>query len=274
MQTEVCAINDCARLSIGRLAARLLLVSLLASSVLLPSLALAGCGGKADDTQSESTAAEEEGQVVAPPPIAGETLNLGNISFQSYWTGETVTKACNWRVLAVTDGQALIISEKVIELRPFHREETDVYWENSFIRGWLNGNFYEGLPAELKARVQDTQVSNSYVNPDDPTATAHATTTDKVFLLSVDEAEQYFANDELRSARLDLGSAPINEFRRINGVDELFISDGDGWGWWLRSSGASGTEAATVGSGGHVNTYGYTAFYADCGIRPAMWISY
>jgi len=48
----------------------------------------------------------------------------------------------DWRVLAVENGKALLITQDVIELRSYHNEKVDVTWETCELRAYLNGAFY------------------------------------------------------------------------------------------------------------------------------------
>ncbi len=70
-------------------------------------------------------------------------------------------------------------------------------------------------------------------------------TTDKIFLLSIDEAKKYFENDEARA----IGSC-----------------------WWLRSPGYSSSRAAEVLSYGHVIQGGIFVINL-LSVRPALWVN-
>ena len=81
-------------------------------------------------------------------------------------------------------------------------------------------------------------------------------TEDKIFLLSISEAEQYF---DLPQARQCEATAFV-------------LSQGSNTAWWLRSPGGSGDDAARVGSGGYINSYGRRVNDYG-GVRPALWIN-
>ncbi|MCL2087565.1 MAG: DUF6273 domain-containing protein [Oscillospiraceae bacterium] len=158
----------------------------------------------------------------------------------------------NWRVLDIQNGKALIISEDVIEYRPYHNEYIDVTWENSDLRAYLNGEFYNSFSEPDKARVPETTVINND-NPEYDTP-GDNDTTDKVFLLGIDEANIYFANESSRIC-LDTNGEPA-------------------W-WWLRSPGDGSYTAAYVRHGGLVNDYGHIVYSGngDGGVRPALWLN-
>ena len=46
----------------------------------------------------------------------------------------------DWFVLTTRNNRKLILTEKVIEKRPYHSRECDVTWETSDIRKYLNGD--------------------------------------------------------------------------------------------------------------------------------------
>jgi hypothetical protein len=110
-------------------------------------------------------------------------------------------------------------------------------------------------------------------------------TTDKIFLLSIVEAKQYFANDTARLA--DATRYAVKQGVYVRGTDTVSTSGGiysdDGTCinvhhyklWWLRSPGRSSYSAAHVRYNGTVSTYGYYVGYdAYLGVRPALWLDY
>ena len=54
----------------------------------------------------------------------------------------------SWRVLDIRDNTALIISEYVIEQRPYHDTYIATMWEGCALRKYLNGEFYNGFSAD------------------------------------------------------------------------------------------------------------------------------
>jgi hypothetical protein len=144
----------------------------------------------------------------------------------------------------------LIISEKVLEERAYHRTETEITWENSDIRAFLNGEFLERFSADDRARIMHTNVVNSN-NPEHETDGGNDTT-DRVFLLSIEEVESHFTDDNSRNA-LD--------------------NNGNAWWWWLRSPGSSSSDAARVLTGGGVTAGGGNVNNSIGGVRPAMWLN-
>jgi len=158
----------------------------------------------------------------------------------------------DWLVLEKQGGKALILSEYVLETRPYHSEYTDITWEKCSLREYLNGEFYDKFNDEDKARIAETRV----INDDNP---AYGTdggndTNDKVFLLSFDEMQKYFIDDYSRMA---------------------FNPDGTyaDW-WWLRTPGFKSDCAAAVQEGSlFLNGVAVYDVNNGVGVRPAMWIT-
>ena len=87
-------------------------------------------------------------------------------------------------------------------------------------------------------------------------------TKDKVFLLSIAEAEKYFDSDSDRQA----------EPTAYTVAQGAYVDNGNCW-WWLRSPGHDRDNAADVDYDGDVSNYGSSVNYGNNAIRPALWIN-
>ena len=103
----------------------------------------------------------------------------------------------DWRVLDVQDDRALIITEKIIDIRAYHNELTDITWADCDLREYLNGEFYNNFNANDKARI--IQVTNSNHYNYWYRLEGGLDTDDHIFLLSLDEVI-----NKLHSYGLDL----------------------------------------------------------------------
>jgi len=176
----------------------------------------------------------------------------------------------SWRILDKQDDMMLIITEGVIEERPYNENNEEygiITWENSSIRKYLNSEFLLKFSEEEQNQILLIQVDN----PDNvwfETAGGNRTW-DKVFLLSLEEADRYFGN----------GDDYLNIVKRP-GFNSLLPSTNDAdrvaaygtWNWMLRSPGAQGWFVAYIGHGGLVSVAGDVASNRSRGIRPALWI--
>lgn len=152
-----------------------------------------------------------------------------------------------WKVLDVKYNRALIISrdilrEKIFDKKPVDNSDYVPLWETSIIRKWLNEEFLNGFfTEEEKKRILVTSNNNNNVEKYDKSIVEAHITTDKVFLLSEEEANTYFLSDEERICE----KCP----------------------WFLRNTTAY--SAKDVNYTGEINSQPQEMYG---GIRPAMWI--
>ena len=202
----------------------------------------------------------------------GVVVNLGQVTFNDS-AGNQFSEDVGWQVLAIEEGQALVISEKILDLRPYNSKEEELSaWENSEIRGWLNGDFFNGLPDFVRDNAQKTRIENT-ANPEFGSS-GGGTTEDIVFLLSIEEALSYFQTDEERQVTIDVDDPSfarvIDAYSEESSEVESFVQKYNTWPWWVRSSGVYSGTAFVVDFDGVV----YMRFSTfEAGIRPALWIS-
>ena len=162
-----------------------------------------------------------------------------------------------WIVLEEKDDSVLLISRYALETKPFHEEWTDVSWEECSLRAWLNDTFFrDAFSAEEQARILTVNGDN-------------------VFLLSVDEAEQYFSADRDRiviatEAAIRNGAFVVDEINTyVFGTEEQPLPLNACW-WWLRSNGETPDSAARVDADGYVFTFGQRVSEEECCVRPCI----
>lgn len=181
---------------------------------------------------------------------ADENLTAVREKYGAYGVGNVVTfgewngKGLEWGILAQEGSRRLMISHEAVGRMPFNNEFDITYWETSSLRAWLNGEFLStAFDDAERARIFETQVKN-----DDNAmyrVEAGKDTVDRVFLLSIDEAEQY---------------------RHVNKA--WFMGDSS---FWLRSPGCSRIDAAHITMGGGVDEMG-TNIDKKAEVRPVIWI--
>ena len=171
---------------------------------------------------------------------AGDTLTLGRDRF-----GESV----EWTVLAAEDGRALVISRDILCYAPYNDTYSPVTWESCSLRAWLNGPFLSSFFTEDEASIIMETTTKASSNPKSGTDGGEDTT-DRVFLLSMEECEEYFPTEAERKALYN------------GGADT----------WTLRTPGRSSYTAAEVRYDGFINTSGSYVDFMNA-VRPAMWIN-
>ena len=142
-------------------------------------------------------------------------------------------------------------------------EYVDITWEECTLRSWLNEDFYQSAFSEEEQEwIALTQV----INEDNPKYNTEGgnDTEDKVFLLSIAEANEYFADDEDRKVY-------ATQYAKDNGA-YVSVNTSASW-WWLRSPGGDSGSAANVLDIGRVYAGGDYVYFADYVVRPALWIT-
>ena len=174
-----------------------------------------------------------------------------------------------WLVLAKENNRVLVISDKALDCRAYQANSVSyVTWEKCSLRKWLNNDFINSaFSDDEKVKIPTVTVSADK-NPEYDTYPGNATK-DRVFLLSIVEAEKYFTSDEARKC------VPT-EYAISNGAytSDSYTKGGKAtcW-WWLRSPGFNLYNAADVEVGGDVSEDGGSAYSSADAVRPAMWIT-
>ena len=172
----------------------------------------------------------------------------------------------DWRILAIEDDRILVISEYGLDAKHYHESIKSVTWESCSQRKWLNEDFLRTAftPEEQNAIL--TVTTENEDNPDSQTE-GGSNTRDRVFLLSLSEADRYFGSNESRQCR----PTAYAETR------ELYVSTlapfAGNCSWWLRSPGKEQIYAAYVSSTGAAENDGAMAGSSNYAVRPALWIS-
>ncbi|MBO4365594.1 MAG: zinc ribbon domain-containing protein [Eggerthellaceae bacterium] len=170
-----------------------------------------------------------------------------------------------WKVLKKEDGKVLLISEKCLDSKPYNEKWTSVTWETCSIRAWLNSEFFfEAFSETERASIVATKVKPA--NNADYKISGGNETTDKIFLLSITEAEELLDKESGPCP----SAAQATDYAKEQGV--YVAPNGNAW-WRLRSPGIDQRGAAYVGPGGLVVPSGMDVDYGAHGIRPAMWIA-
>jgi len=184
--------------------------------------------------------------------------------FGSYPQNNGNTKEpIEWLFLDIkaNEGEALLISRYGLDCKPYNRKQKDVTWENCDLRKWLNNDF---LKAAFTEEEQERILLSEAQNNDNPdySAIGGNTTRDRIFCLSIEEAEQYFSEEEERLCQ----ATTLAKSHGHGMYHEHYCS------WWLRSHGIGQDHAAEVWNGGMVCKYGYYVHGIFNAVRPAMWI--
>lgn len=171
-------------------------------------------------------------------------------------------------MLAKEGDKALVISKYALDCQRYNTSDVRVTWETCTLRKWLNGTFINNaFSSEEQNMIQSTTVTADE-KPSYFTSPGN-NTTDKIFLLSIKEVNEYFSSDEARKC------APT-KYAEAKGVWTSIIDSAGGKAtcqWWLRSPGYNSNLAAYVNYNSSVSSNGDNVSYEGFGVCPALWIN-
>lgn len=250
-----------------------------------------------DESVSDDTAMEDEEQNTADEGESSYIRNGDYVVFGNYeQDGNTANgpEPIEWQVLDENEGEMLLISRYILDIKPYNTANIDVTWETCTLRNWLNDDFYNTVfTVEEKVNIVTVKLSNS-----DNVSSAYRVgeggndTSDKVFLLSADESRKYYVfNTWYEHMQCGCSQFMLTEgtpYAVNNGLatntlnDESFLSNvgyssdvlGKTFGsWWLRSPGDFNKYACFVSGYGDA---GWSVFYGvgiyNIGVRPALYL--
>ena len=167
-----------------------------------------------------------------------------------------------WLAVDKKDGMVLLVTAQVLYGEAYNQKYTEVTWEDSYIRALLNEQFYEEA---FTAKEQELIVTTQIVTKDNHLYGTEGgkDTYDKVFLLSAEEAEKYFADNEARKV-----SPTVMALR--HGINTN-SNERSSW-WWLRDKGENSLKVAVVTVKGEVDLKGEDIQRNSGAIRPAIWV--
>jgi len=203
----------------------------------------------------------------------GDTIKFGVYDQGNY---EEINEV-EWIVLRKEGGKYLVISKYILEMLDYSDGQGHT-WGKSSLRQWLNQDFMDtAFSTEHKQMVADSilrEYNSSYYS-ETKRGWEYVETTDRVFVLSATEIEDY------RISSL-IGSAEVTK-RVLNRLTGMELGEDGRYAWWLRSDNKAGVvipghiptlpkEAGMVYYRGsersHINIYN------PSGVRPAMWINF
>ena len=167
-------------------------------------------------------------------PKAGDIVTFGH--YEQDGDPANGPEPIEWIVLDTEDGYTTLLSRYGLETKPYC-ETGSAQWKTCSLRKWLNDSFLnEAFTDEEQKKIETSAVSEKGV-----TAVSDgmgSTSLDKVYLLSMDEADRYFDSNEERKCVPT--QAAVN-----HGAD---VRD-ETCGWWLRTH-TNSKRADGTGFGG------------------------
>lgn len=188
-----------------------------------------------------------------------------------------VMSKISWKVLAKTQGRALLISDRILDVVTY--SSSDGTWAKSRLREWCQKLYAKNFTNDERQYIFTTNVRT-------PDIQNGAITQDKIFCLSATEIQTYMPNTRDRFTEMT-DCAKERHFTAWECWVECVPYGRRLDGWWTRSTGKSPRNASCVLdhflTSHRANTLGipindsrkiYSEAFQDCpmGIRPALWV--
>lgn len=192
----------------------------------------------------------------------GDTFVFGSYAPEGSYKKLPIT----WQILKKEDDRMLVLSQKILDLQPFHREEQSLRWEDCGLRQWLNTDFWKAaFTAEEQQLICQPETN------DDPLGeflwqmfdmeTATSVISDRVFLLSQADIMNCFPGED--------SFFPGAEAEESENVQNMGSYDQC---WWLRSSMKNWAAAMIVSPCASIGVSMIRKENRQ-GVRPAMWVN-
>ena len=188
-----------------------------------------------------------------------------------------------WRILDIKDNAALIISECIIEQRPYHNRPGDVTWAECELREYLNHTLYDSFSKANQSRI----IAITNKNHDNPWygSDGGEDTQDDIFLLNIEETVCKYFGDSRKNLE---NRSPKQRYwfqkKDNNNAKRKSVYEEHTWWWWLRSPGRDNRRAVYIHGDGNIGiqgngTFGYNSNILHPltgenfgGVRPALWL--
>lgn len=175
-----------------------------------------------------------------------------------------------WLIIHKEEDRALAVSLYGLDNRPYHDKNVQsVTWGDSSLRTWLNDTFYNAAFKDAdKARILETELENPANTVTD--IAGGEKTTDRLFVLSIGEANQYLPNTHDTATSAYRAVWPT-DYAVAQGAFQNYDT-GNSYGW-LRAPGRTASMVARMSVDGEIDFGGSSAYYDACVVRPAMWLT-
>lgn len=199
---------------------------------------------------------------------APKKLERKNMTFGRY-AGEPIT----WIILEDKPDEMLLLSEKILDAKEFHAENTEVSWEGSTLRSWLNG--YDSNANDYGINYSGSNFISETFRGEERKRLIRIGG-DWVSLLAANEvyeteqAERFGFSRDRTVADPNRMAAGI-AFAIENGLNQSTGNDTSVW--WLRTSATERNRALFVDGRGIVCCSGGTVFDRSFGVRPIIRLS-
>ena len=187
-----------------------------------------------------------------------QTFRIGDIVTFGTLDGSEI----EWKILTIDRDDALITSRYGVALHAYHDDASPTTWETCTLRHWLNHDF---LTSAFSEEEQEKIRAIALVEDDSEIVLADQGTTDKVFILSEEETERYFAKPTDRVLLYN---------RRLSGAGSLLNGFMTTCRWWMRGKTGEFDGRSCVPVCDYDGSFGGYQIQnlSLIPVRPAMWV--
>lgn len=176
---------------------------------------------------------------------------------KSYFKYEPI----KWRVIKCENGEALLLSDIVLDKQKYNKRLKKVTWEKSTLRKWLNKKFMNrAFSSSEQEAIRTTKVINEdnyYYKTDGGNDTL-----DKIYLLSLSETDEEKETEEAKEYGFTDSYGMTIKYSNYADLDDYQY-------WWLRTPGEKNISAAAVDMSGKAYGGGGESDM-ELGIRPVL----
>lgn len=190
---------------------------------------------------------------ISNPVVSNGVTTWDTVYFGNYYQSNDATKEpIRWRVLSVNNNDAFLLSDKNLDSKRYNEVDTDLTWETCSLRTWLNSSFLNtAFNSVEQSAIKFTTVTNN-ANPTWGTE-GGKNTTDKVFLMSIDEVRNsVYGFNPIYDAKSETRASKTTWYAKNQGAVNSYDADwtAENSHWWLRSPGIIPCTAVFVSPGG------------------------
>lgn len=205
------------------------------------------------------------------PVKVGDTVLFG--SYEQDNNRYNGAEPIQWTVLDVeSDGTCLLFSKYALDSKPYNTTDREVTWETCSLRTWLNETFYSNAFNQSERQSIVITYNRTLSNPLFGVNGGNDTY-DYVFLLSVDDMQQYIglsADTGDRNAWFISGEMLIYPTEYAV-AQSTWVNNVNGSCWcMLRTPGRSASYMSNIGANGYVYLNGNKVNSGRGGVVPAI----
>lgn len=204
---------------------------------------------------------KEKGQVnsVEKPFVKGNKITLDNVYFGKCWQDDTdgdgiagesdEKELIKWNVVNVEGDEAVLVSDCILDWKPYNETVKYVTWETCSLRKWLNEEFFvNAFSEEEQNAICESKVALEGKN-----------VTDKVYIDSVNEINQDLGKEETGYNKFYCREA--SAYAQEKGADRYPS-------WFYRTTGKAGINSLNIADYAGGMEENVVSSYS--GIRPVI----